>query len=124
MPLEGMQGYLVSSRGVRNTPIAFMGSITGLKFIAGYFQVDQKLKFSRHFCMQSGPNLFQPSEGLEGVYPKELSEPDLVPQGYVDNCDVTQKQGLLPAAYLEGEDFEAPMPPLALAPLPQYDITR
>jgi len=77
-----------------------------------------------HNVAQSGPNLFQPSEGLEGVYPKELSEPDLVPQGYVDDCDVTQKQGLLPAAYLEGEDFEAPMPPLALAPLPQYDITR
>lgn len=74
--------------------------------------------------MQSGPNIFQPSEDLEGGYSKELSEPDFVPQGYVDNCDVTQKQGLLPAAYLEGQDFEAPMPPLALAPLPQYDNTR
>lgn len=66
--------------------------------------------------------MFQPSEDLEGGYPKELSTS--VPQGHVDNCDVTQKQGLLPAAYLEGQDFEAPMPPLTLAPLPQYDISR
>lgn len=67
MPLEGMQGYLVSSRGVRNTPIAFMGSITGLKFIAGYFQVDQKLKFSRHFVCRVVPTYFNLVKVWKGV---------------------------------------------------------
>ena len=120
----GYTGVPCRMQGICNTSMAFMGLKTGLKSIAGYFQVYQKLKFFRHICMQSGPNRFQPSEDWNGGYSKELSEPDLVPQGHADNCDVTQKQGLLPAAYLEGQDFEVPMPPLALAPLPQYDVTR
>jgi len=65
-----------------------------------------------------------------GSKAKVVRQPDSMPSsslpmhGFVEHEDRGQKQGLLPAAYMEGQDFEAPMPPHTLAPLPDYDPSR
>ncbi|CAM6075448.1 unnamed protein product [Sphagnum tenellum] len=82
-----------------------------------------------HNVSQSGPNLVNAAEDL-GSKAKVVRQPDSMPSsslpmhGFVEHEDRSQKQGLLPAAYMEGQDFEAPMPPHTLAPLPDYDPSR
>ena len=79
--------------------------------------------------MQSGPNIIKSSQEWEEGKPEELPEPKLASEGrrlhsHGNKNDNVRRQGSLPAAYSEGRDLEAPMPPLTLAPVPEYDITR
>lgn len=60
----------------------------------------------------------------QGSLETEFMSPELPRHSYVDNNGSTQRQGLLPAAYMEGLDLEAPMPPLSLAPVPHFDMSR
>lgn len=78
--------------------------------------------------MQSGPNIIQSTEGWEG-HTEELPESKLASesrrlQSRGNNYDNIRRQGSLPPACSEDRDIEAPMPPLILAPVPEYDITR
>lgn len=79
--------------------------------------------------MQSGPNIIQSTQDWEEGKLDELPEPKLASESRRlssrgDNNGSIRRQESLPAAYSEGRDIEAPMPPLTLAPVPQYDITR
>ncbi|KAG0584178.1 hypothetical protein KC19_3G190900 [Ceratodon purpureus] len=80
---------------------------------------------------QSGPNLIQSTQDWEEGNSEELPEPNLANErrrlhtgGRGNKNDNIRRQGSLPAAYSEGRDLEAPMPPLTLAPVPDYDMTR
>lgn len=79
--------------------------------------------------MQSGPNIIQSTRDWEEENLEELPEPKLSSESRRlsscgDNDASIRRQVSLPAAYSEGRDIEAPMPPLTLAPVPEYDITR
>lgn len=78
---------------------------------------------------QSGPSIIQSSQDWEGNV-EELPESKLASENrrlhsHGENTDNIRRQGSLPAAHSDGRaDVEAPMPPLTLAPVPEYDISR
>lgn len=78
---------------------------------------------------KSGPSIIQSSQDWEGNV-EELPESKLASENrrlhsHGENTDNIRRQGSLPAAHSDGRaDVEAPMPPLTLAPVPEYDISR
>jgi len=79
--------------------------------------------------VQSGPNIVQSSHDWDEGNLEELPESKLASESRRlssrgENNGTIRRQGSLPAAQSEGRDSEAPMPPLTLAPAPEYDMTR
>ena len=98
-------------------------------FIRKDQQFFSRVADSTSICVQSGPNIIQSTQNWEEGNTEELPEPKLAGESRRshsrgNNNDKIRRQGSLPAAYSEGRDLEAPMPPSTLAPVPEYDITR